>query len=93
MSDAKTEKPKAAEEKKQEQQPPPPPPPVGFVLELFFPMTKAILPTNFMTEPEAVRGAYDHFTAFPNGYAQIRDAPTKRVILNHQQLFQRYRGR
>jgi hypothetical protein len=56
-------------------------------------MTKAILPTNFMSEAEAVRAAFDHFTAFPSGYAQVRDAPTNRVLLNHQQLFQRFRAR
>jgi len=91
MSEIKTEKAKPSDGKKQE--PAPPPPAVGFVLELYFPMTKAILPTNFMTEHEAVQAAYTHFTAFPNGYAQIRDAPPNRVLLNHQQLFQRYRGR
>lgn len=91
MAETKTDKAKNGDGKKQEQAPPPPP--VGVILELYFPMTKAILPTNFMTEHEAVQAAYNHFTAFPNGYAQVRDAPTNRVLLNHQQLFQRYRGR
>jgi hypothetical protein len=93
MADAKPAKARNGEDKKPEQAAPPPPPPVGVVLELYFPMTKAILPTNFMSEAEAVRAAFDHFTAFPSGYAQVRDAPTNRVLLNHQQLFQRFRGR
>jgi hypothetical protein len=87
MADTKPAKAKDGEEKA------PPPPAVGVILELYFPMTKAILPTNFMTEAEAVHAAFDHFTAFPSGYAQVRDAPTSRVLLNHQQLFQRFRGK
>ena len=90
MADTKPARAAKEEEKKQDKAAPPP---VGFVLELYFPMTKAILPTNYMTEGEAVRGAFDHFTAFPTGYAQIKDAPTSKVILNHQQLFQRFRGK
>jgi hypothetical protein len=89
MAESKADKTKNGDAKKEQA----PPPAVGVVLELYFPMTKAILPTNFMSEHEAVGAAYDHFTAFPTGYAQIRDAPTNRVLLNHQQLFQRYRGR
>jgi len=42
-------------------------PAVGVVLELYFPLTKAILPTNYITEGEAVRAAFAHFTAFPTG--------------------------
>lgn len=90
MADTKPAKAKNGDDNKQKT---PPPPPVGVILELYFPMTKAILPTSFMTEAEAVRAAFDHFTAFPSGYAQVRDAPSNRVLLNHQQLFQRFRGR
>ena len=102
MSDSKADKPKASEGRKPEakngsdgkkQEQAAPPPLEGFILELFFPVTKAILPTNFLTEPEAVRAAIAHFTAFPNGYAQVKDAKTNAIVLNHQQLFQRFRGR
>ena len=87
MADAKLKtKAKTGEEKDKA-----PPPPVGVILELFFPRTKTVLPTNYKTEAEAVRGAFAHFTAFPGGYAQIRDAPTNTVILKHQELFQRFR--
>ena len=90
MADTKPARAAKEEEKKQEKAPPPA---VGVILELYCPMTKAILPTNYMTEGEAVHAAFAHFTAFPNGYAQVRDAPSNRVLLNHQQLFQRFRGK
>jgi len=90
MADSRPARAAKEEEKKQDKAPPPT---VGVILELYFPMTKAILPTNYMTEAEAVRHAFDHFMAFPSGYAQVRDAPSNRVLLNHQQLFQRFRGK
>ena len=71
----------------------PPAPTTGYSLELYFPKTRAILPQHYGTEYDAVRGAYDHFGAFPSGYAQIRECATNKVVLNHQQLFLRYRER
>ena len=71
----------------------PPPPTTGYFLELYFPMTRAILPQHCLSEGDAVRAAYDHFGAFPSGYAQIRECATNKVVLNHQQLFMRYKGR
>jgi hypothetical protein len=68
---------------------PSPAPLTGFVVELYFPMTKTILPESFPTEVQAVRHAIAHMEAFPKGFAQIREAQSSRVILNHQQIYLR----
>ena len=86
------DKPKRGEEAKEGEKKPEPAPLTGFFLELYFPMTRAILPTHYPSEHEAVQAAFAHFVAFPKGYAQIRQAANNAVVLNHQQLFQRYQG-
>jgi hypothetical protein len=68
-------------------------PTTGYFLELYFPVTRAILPQHFHTESEAVRASFLHFTTFPKGYAQVRQIETNEVVLNHQQLYQRYLDR